>query len=83
MTKKSEEFFSDDHFYIFVALGDLGDRPCFHIVPSKTVADYISTNHSEWLKGKKSDGSARKDSAMRNFDDSNDEFLEAWHLIKF
>jgi len=45
------------------------------------VADYTSSSHSEWLKGKKPDGSNRKDSSIRKFDDHEDRFLEAWALI--
>jgi hypothetical protein len=68
--------------YVFVALQGLGQRPSFHIVPSKVVADYTSSSHSEWLKGKKPDGGRRKDSSIRKFDDYEDRFLEAWALIQ-
>lgn len=81
LNKKAEEFFSDNHIYIFVALGDLEERPHFYIVPSKDVATYVSTTHSEWLKGSKRDGSPRKDSSVRKFDDPDQKYLEAWHLL--
>ena len=35
-----------------------------------------------WLKGKKHDGSDRKDSAIRNFHDHENKYLEAWGLIQ-
>lgn len=82
LNKKSETYYSDNHFYILVALREISERPQYYIVPSKIVAEYISTNHLEWLKGKKSDGSSRKDSAIRNFRDPEGNYLEAWHLIK-
>jgi hypothetical protein len=81
LNKKAEKFYSENHYYVFVALQGLGQRPSFHIVPSKVVADYTSSSHSEWLKGKKPDGSNRKDSSIRKFDDHEDRFLEAWALI--
>ncbi|SEH08023.1 hypothetical protein [Candidatus Venteria ishoeyi] len=81
LNQKSETFYSDNHYYILVALKALGERSKYYIVPSKVVAKYVSTTHSEWLKGKKSDGSARKDSAVRNFKDPNEKYLEAWDLI--
>lgn len=81
LNQKSETFYSDNHYYIFVALNEVGERPKFYVVPSKVVAEYISKNHSEWLKGKKSDGSPRKDSTIRNFRDPDKRYLEAWHLI--
>ena len=81
LDKKSEEYYSDNHYYVFVALQGLGQRPSFYIVPSKVVAEYTSTSHSEWLKGRKSDGSKRKDSNIRNFRDLDGSYLEAWDLI--
>ena len=58
-------------------------RPSFYIVPSKIVADHITTSHAGWLQGKKSDGTARKDSMMRKFEDPEDKYKEAWHLLEF
>lgn len=81
LNQKSETFYSENYYYVLVALNAIGERPKYYVVPSKTVAEFISTNHSEWLKGKKSDGSPRKDSAIRNFRDPEDKYLEAWHLI--
>jgi len=83
LNKKSEEFYSDNHYYIFVALGKMNERPSFHIVPSKKVAEYTLRGHANWLKGKKRDGSQRKDTSMRKFNDHENKYKEAWHLIKF
>lgn len=82
LNKKSEHFCSDNHYYIFVALGKGNERPSFHIVPSNDVAEYISKSHSEWLNGKKADGTARKDTPMRKFNDHEDKYKEAWENIK-
>lgn len=82
LNKKAEDFYSDNHYYIFVSLKEIGERPEYYIVPSKIVANYVSSSHSEWLKGRKNDGSPRKDSAIRNFKDPQKKFLEAWELIK-
>lgn len=82
LNKKSEEFFSDNHYYIFVALGNIHERPSFHVVPSKKVAEYTLTSHANWLKGKKRDGTQRKDTSMRKFNDHENKYKEAWHLIK-
>lgn len=83
LSKASENFYSQNHYYVFVALQDLGKRPRFYVVPSLVVADYIANSHKNWLKGKKVDGSSRKDSSMRKFSDPEDKYLEAWHLLKF
>ena len=81
LNKKSETYFSNNHFYVLVALGKLNERSDFYIVPSKIVADHVSSNHANWLKGKKRDGTPRKDSSIRKFSDHEDRYLEAWHLI--
>jgi hypothetical protein len=82
LNKKAETFYSANHYYVFVALQELGQRPSFHIVPSKVVAEYTYFSHSEWLKGKKRDGSSRKDSSIRKFNDHENIYLEAWNLIQ-
>jgi len=81
LNQKSETFYSENHYYILVALEAIGKRPKYYIVPSKIVAEYISTTHSKWLGGKKIDGLPRKDSAIRNFRDPENKYLEAWNLI--
>lgn len=81
LNKTSETFYSENHYYLLVSLKAIGERPKFYIVPSKVVAEYISRTHSEWLMGYKSDGTAKRDSSIRNFRDPDDTYLEAWHLI--
>lgn len=81
LTKNAESFASEDHFYAFVILRALGQRPVFHIVPSKVVAHTVKTDHASWLLGTKKDGSDRKDSSIRNFRDDAGQFREAWHLL--
>ena len=81
LTKKSESFWTVNHFYVFVLLRDVGSRPDFYIVPSQVVAEYVATSHSQWLAGTKADGSPRKDSAIRNFRDPDQRYKEAWDLL--
>ena len=81
LNKKSETFFADNHFYVFVALNSPGMRPDFYIVPSNVVAEHISTFHKQWLSGQKKDGSARKDSSMRVFRDLKRIHKEAWGTL--
>ena len=79
--EKSEAFFAENHFYVFVNLGAENERPSYHIVPSKVVAKTIKTGHSDWLKGTSKSGNSRKDSAIRNFSDKNDDYFEKWDLM--
>ena len=82
LNKKSVEFFSKNHYYIFVALNQINERASFHIVPSKVVAEYTKNDYTNWIKGTNRDGSERKDTSIRKFNDHENKYLEAWHLIK-
>jgi hypothetical protein len=46
LSEKSESFISKTHFYVFVGLGGIMERPSFHIIPSQVVAERISTSHN-------------------------------------
>lgn len=81
LSKKSETFYADNHFYVFVALNQLGSRPNYHIVPSMEVAKQISKGHAEWLQGIKKDGTPRNDSNMRQFIDEAGIYKERWDLL--
>jgi hypothetical protein len=81
LSEKSENFFAPDHYYVFVALGPATERPRFHIVPSETVAKFITDSHQEWLRTLGKGGRRHIDSAMRNFKDPNDTFLDRWDLL--
>jgi len=82
LTQKSEDFFSDNHFYIFVNLNEPGIRPKFFVVPSEVVAQYISTSHKNWLNKPGRNGQQHNDNQMRRFDDLEGQYLEAWSLIE-
>lgn len=81
LTQKSEDFFSENHFYIFVNLDEPGIRPKFFVVPSEVVAQYISTSHKNWLNKPGKNGQQHNDNQMRRFDDLEGQYLEAWNLI--
>ena len=81
MGKKAESFCSDNHFYVFVVLHETGIRPDYYVVPSIVVANYISGTHKAWLKGKKRDGTFRKDAGFRFFEDKEGQYKELWGLL--
>ena len=81
VSKKDEDFFSDDHFYVFVGLGGVLERPAFHIVPSEVVAHYIRESHQTWLATPSSSGKQHIDSSMRKFSDPDNEYFERWDLL--
>ena len=80
-TEKSENFISDNHFYVFVRLNDLA-QPSFHIVPSSIVADEIKTSHQKWLNTPARDGSTHNPSSMRIFKDEENHFKDRWEILK-
>lgn len=81
LNKKSETYYPGSHFYVFVAIQELWERPLFYVVPSGDVAHYIATGHAEWLKWTKRDGSKRSDTNMRKFDDKENKYLERRDLL--
>ncbi|TAE76937.1 MAG: aspartate ammonia-lyase [Verrucomicrobia bacterium] len=81
LSDKSESFVSDSHFYVFVILGSRLERPHFHIVPSRDVAESICQDHSAWLRTPGRDGKAHVDNAIRKFEDKDGKYLERWDLL--
>lgn len=81
LNKKSEEFFSDNHFYVFVNLAKPGIRSAFFIVPSAEVAKQITQGHQDWLNKTGRKGKAHQDNPMRQFSDKDNKYLEAWDII--
>ncbi len=80
LSKKSEELYADNIFYIFVSLNEL-ETPEFHVVPSKVVAEKIKEAHQHWLSVPGRDGTIHKDSSMRIFSDDDNIFLNRWDLL--
>jgi hypothetical protein len=81
LNDKSEDFHSDSHFYIFVALGGESERPCYHIVPSLDVAKHTRNTHRNWLRRLRRDGGKHADNHIRNFSDIDNKYLEKWELL--
>ena len=82
LSEKSENFVSKTHFYVFVGLRGVEERPSYHIVPSRIVAKRISTGHRAWLQTLRRDGRKHADTPMRRFSDLEDEYLERWDLLR-
>lgn len=56
----------DNEWIILVSLGWMGGAPQYWVMPKNHVAAYLWVGHRRWLKGVKVDGTARKDTRMRN-----------------
>ncbi|WP_082374067.1 hypothetical protein [Ardenticatena maritima] len=81
LNKKVETFYSDNLFYVFVNLKSPNERPDFYIVPSKVVANFVRTDHQNWLETPGKDGQPHKDNPVRKFRDPEGQFLERWDLL--
>lgn len=82
LNEKGEDYFSDIHFYVFVNLGDVSERPSYHIVPSKVVADHVRYFHSQWLNTPGRKGQEHVDTPMRKYSDPDNLYLERWELLE-
>ena len=78
---KAERYFDEKHFYVFVSLKSLIERPDFYVVPSIVVAERTKLSHTSWLNNPGKKGQAHNDSSMRIFEDKTGEFLERWDLL--
>lgn len=81
LNENCETYFSDTHFYVLIALGAVGERPRYHIVPSCDVAKYVSKSHREWLRKRGRGGRRHVDNPIRNFSDPQNRYLEKWDLL--
>ncbi len=78
---KPENFFSENHFYVFVNLGDQYDRPAYHIVPSNIVAEHIQYYHHKWLATPGLNNHSHVDGPIRKYSDRENEYFERWELL--
>jgi len=81
LSRKAESHADTDLFYVFVCLNGLEGSPAYHIVESAVVAAHCRESHAEWLSQPKADGTPRKDTSMRIFEDSAGEYLGAWERL--
>ena len=80
LNAKAEKDAAANLFYVFVRLNHLA-APEYHVVPRAVVAKYVSEDHKQWLSSLGRKGQARKDSAIRNFIDKDDTYLNRWDLL--
>jgi hypothetical protein len=81
MNEKSEDFISATHFYVFVGLGGVSQRPTYHVVPSADVAKHTRESHNQWLQTPGRGGRKHVDNPVRNFSDRDGAYVERWDLL--
>lgn len=71
-----------NEWYVCVELRDAASRADFYVVPRNVIAAFVWVNHRAWLAGTKKDGTARKDSNMRNCQFAEiAAYRERWELL--
>ena len=81
LAQKNEKIVSDNVFYIFVHLHQLGS-PSYFIVPSKYVAQTITKEHKNWLNKPGRNGQPHNDSKIRTISFEDDTYLNKWDYLK-
>ena len=81
LNKKAELLEEDGLFYVFVNLNGPEGSPSYHVVPSAVVAEYVRTDHREWLSKPGRNGHKHEDNNIRKFWDRNDEWKDRWDVL--
>jgi hypothetical protein len=82
LSKRDETPKGPNHCCVFVVLQGHDGRRKYRVVGGYVVADRCSTEHREWLEGKKQDGTQRKNSYMRTFQPrAGENFRDRWDDI--
>jgi len=81
LNEKAENAVSDTMFYVFVNLNGPDERPAYHVVPSKDVADYVRESHRRFKSKPGRDGAPHHDTSMRHFTDKVNKYLDRWESL--
>lgn len=81
LSAKAEKQFSSNHFYVFVNLKGIDERPDYFIVPSTVVAQNTRDSHQLWLNTPGKQGQVHNDNSVRVFSDKAGDYLEKWDLL--
>ena len=81
LSAKAEKIYSQNHFYVFVNLKGIQERPDYFIVPSEVVAQTTQDSHQLWLDTPGKQGQVHNDNTMRVFSDKEGAYLEKWDLL--
>lgn len=81
LSVKAEKIFSQNHFYIFVNIKGIQERPDYFVVPSEIVSKITRESHQLWLDTPGKLGQAHSNSGVRVFSDKAGEYLERWDLL--
>ena len=80
LTKSAETLVGKDLFYVFVDLRDLED-PEYFIIPSDTVAEYVTRTHKAFLQAGGSDSNMRKLPNLYGKELDLEDYKSAWDSL--
>jgi len=81
LSAKCENDHKASLYYVFVNLGEPGKLPCYHVVPSKTVASTVKKEHAAWVEAPGRNGQAHNPTTMRVFWDTKNRYLDDWAAL--
>jgi len=81
LNQKSEDYYADNLFYVFVNLNEGVKAPDYFIVPSTEVAKFAKESHASWLSTPGRNGQAHNTTTMRKFSDKEEYYLDRWDLL--
>lgn len=81
LNQKSEDYFAENLFYVFVSLNNGEQSPDYFVVPSGYLAKHVKESHRTWLDTPGRGGRAHVDNTLRKFVDEKEEFLNRWDLL--
>lgn len=80
LSPKNERIDSDNIFYVFVHLHELGN-PSYHIVPSHIIAESLKKGYKEWINSPGKKGQTRNENRIRIFEDYDNKYLNKWEYL--
>lgn len=83
LNSKSEDYYADNLFYVFVNLNNNKSHPDYFVVPSTEVAKHVKEAHATWLSTPGRGGKVHNDNTLRKFVDVKEEYKDRWDLLGF
>ncbi len=81
LSQKAEDNRSKTLFYVFVNLNGSNQRPDYHVVPSKVVADCVTRDHQVFKASLDREGKLHGESSIRKFKDPENKYRDRWDLL--
>ena len=81
VSQKAEKIKDKNIFYVFVALKGDDEKPDYHIVSSKEIANNVAKSYKKWLAEPGRGGKKHNESNIRIWGDPKGKYLDRWDLL--